>query len=201
MNKNIFTISLIALMALSFASCGEVEADEEEGVVINGVRWATRNVDRPFTFTNSPQSVGHHRQWNNRNGHGHGSILTSWPSGVPAGTSWTRENDPCPRGWRVPTQAELQSLGAGAWVTEWNGARVSGRVFGTAPNQIFLPAAGYLHADDGRPEESGLYGFYWSNTASGTSNAVALVFNDLGRTVSGANSRRWGFSVRCVAID
>ena len=201
MNKNIFTILLVALVSFSFTSCGESENNIEEGVVINNVRWATRNVASFGFFTNNPQDVGQFRQWNRRGGWGDGSILTSWNPSTPTGNAWTRENDPCPRGWRVPTQAELQSLGLGTWVADWNGTRVSGRVFGTAPYQIFLPAAGYLRANDGEHEERNLYGYYWSSTASGTNNAVALVFNDLGRSVTSGNSRSFGFSVRCVAID
>ena len=49
-------------MAFSFTSCGDIDEDilttPEEGVVINGVRWATRNVAAPGTFIANPQDAG-----------------------------------------------------------------------------------------------------------------------------------------------
>ena len=115
----------------------------EQGVVVNGVRWATRNVDTPGTFAQNPESFGRLYQWNRRSAWNvRYSTVLGWNSSTPTGTSWTFLNDPCPPGWRVPTRAELQRLvDAGSTWTTRNG--VNGRLFGAAPNQIFLPAAGY----------------------------------------------------------
>ena len=41
---------------------------EDPGVLINGVRWATRNVDAPGTFTTAPENAGMLYQWNRRVG-------------------------------------------------------------------------------------------------------------------------------------
>ena len=61
----------------------------------------------------------------------------------PTGTSWTRANDPCPQGWRVPTGNELCSLmNAGNTWTTRNG--VNGRVFGSS-NIAILPIISYIH--------------------------------------------------------
>ena len=111
---------------------------------------------------------------------------------VPTGTSWERANDPCPAGWRMPTRDELQSLvNAGSIWTTRNG--VSGRLFGTAPNHIFLS----IIADDEFLERVGKYGLYWSSTQSGE-EAEALMFRqqDVGVTNF---FRDFGLSVRCVA--
>jgi len=41
---------------------------QETGVVINGVKWATRNVDKPGTFVANPEDFGMLYQWNRRVG-------------------------------------------------------------------------------------------------------------------------------------
>jgi len=38
----------------------------DEGVVINGVKWATCNVDNPGTFVNRPETTGKIYQWNRK---------------------------------------------------------------------------------------------------------------------------------------
>jgi hypothetical protein len=58
---------------------------ESEGVLINGVRWATRNVGSPYTFTSSPQELGNY-----------------YP--------FTQAQNVCPTGWRLPTRREFESL-------------------------------------------------------------------------------------------
>ena len=174
------------------------------GVVINGVRWATRNVDAPGTFADNPQDAGMLYQWNRRIGWSSTNPMTdsngntTWDSSIPAGTAWYAENDPCPAGWRVPTQAELTNLRnqPNIWVSNWNDTGINGRLFGTAPNQIFLPAAGNRYIG-GWLNSVGTIGDYWSSTQVGR-NAMVLWFTS---THSGANDidRTNGFSVRCVA--
>jgi hypothetical protein len=71
-------------------------------------------------------------------------------------------NNPCPEGWRVPTSEELNSLAAAD--SEWairNG--VGGLLIGTAPNQIFLPAAGSRRYVGGGLRNGGTVGGYWSS--------------------------------------
>ena len=183
------------------------------GVVINGVRWATRNVDAPGTFAATPASSGRFFQWNRRQGWvapAANTFAPGWDISRPTGTVWLTVNDPCPVGWRLPSRAELQSLNnaGSAWAT-FNG--VPGRVYGTAPNQIFLPAAGFIVGTttafgfDGRGSlaSAGTSGFYWSFTNAGSfgfdgANAVVLHFRSA--TSSVTDERRVnGFSVRCVA--
>ena len=137
-----------------------------DGVVIDGTRWATRNVDAPGTFAENPEDAGMFFQWNRRTGWASTGTVSRWDSSIPTGITWESANDPCPTGWRVPTRAELQLLvnSGSVWGT-YNG--VNGRLYGTAPNRIFLPAAGHRsNYRDGAHSED-IRGVYWSSTRGG----------------------------------
>ena len=171
-----------------------------QDVVIAGVHWATRNVGSPGSFAASPESAGMLFQWNRRQGWSStGASVIGWDATLPTGTSWTRANDPCPAGWRVPTEAELRSLmyANSTWITK-NG--VNGHLFGTAPNQIFLPAVGIRFGDNGSLHGVGQLGYYWSSTQLGSELAWYLDSYS-GRVVAGSNWRQFGFSVRCVRSE
>ena len=225
MKKSIITL---IIFAFALSSCGifrKTEThpdprthDEGEGVVINGVRWATRNVDMPGTFAETPESVGMFFQWNNKRAWSAVDERVEGWRGIEArGTAWYAENDPCPAGWRVPTHEELQSLvdAENEWVTQ-NG--VYGRLFGTAPYQVFLPVTAWRR---GRGMLGGINagGFYWSSTMSNplieTLAFETLAFRTayflqvlneynecgyIGYWVSSTN-RANGFAIRCVSIN
>ena len=191
MKKLIITFGVFTLI---FASCGRTSnaTTFDEGVVINGVRWATSNVDAPGTFAENPESWGMLFQWNRKKGwcslalfeiisncpdyeglerweclealeYYIDKLLVDWDSTYAIGTKWYAENDPCPAGWRVPTKEELQKLvDAGSEWATQNG--VNGRFFGTAPYQIFLPAMGYRSGSYGDLSDVGIWGEYWSST-------------------------------------
>jgi hypothetical protein len=149
---------------------------EDEGVIINGVKWATRNVDAPGTFTASPEMAGMFYQWNRKTGWRWDESLvnsdggTTWNRGDTEGRKWAKANDPSPAGWRVPSEKELKKLLDTNKVTEvWTTFNhLQGKKFTdkTTGNSIFLPAAGIIN-DTGNggcyPEDFGSYGLYWSN--------------------------------------
>jgi len=200
--KTFFSTLLLSAVIFVFSACNDPEPTPTDGVVINGITWATRNVDAPGTFADNPQDAGMFFQWNRRQGWSATGEVTDWDSSLPEGTEWENENDPCPAGWRVPTIEELQSLyNAGhTWIANWNDTDINGRVFGTYPNQIFLPAVGFRYRVDGSLHLVGAYGNYWSSTKGDISEfAWDLHFNS-GRV--NANGHWWrtnGLSVRCVA--
>lgn len=170
-----------------------------EGVLINGVCWATCNVDAPGTFASSPESVCKYYQWNRKTAWSATGSVSNWDSSIPSGTSWERANDPCPAGWRVPTQSEIQSLinSGSIWTTK-NG--VSGRQFGNGDKTLFLPAAGYRHRSNGVITSANSYGDYWSGTLLDSSHAYLLFFASANATVSN-DYRSFGLQVRCVADE
>jgi len=233
MYKN-FLIPFIFLFSLSLiiSSCNdkdEPEKDEPvyEGVVINGVRWATYNLASHGTFVENPEDFGGLFQWGRRgDGHeqhdsptttelstsdvpSHGNFITAsnhprdWRS--PQNDNlWANPktvNDPCPQGWRVPTLDELQTLDDTRNVTsEWTIVNdVSGRIFTdiNSNNTLFLPAAGWRVQNNGALDNVGTHGYYWSSIVIGT-DARNLSFSS-SNVVVGNNLRTWGFSVRCVA--
>jgi uncharacterized protein (TIGR02145 family) len=180
-------------------------------VLINGVKWATCNVDAPGTFAAAPESAGMFYQWNRKiawsatdpmvNSNGG----TTWDSSVPEGTEWTKANDPSPAGYRVPTSGEIQSLldedkVTNEWTDNYNGTGVSGRIFTDKNNgnSIFLPAVGYRISSDGTLYLAGSYGYYWSSTQLDSGNAYTLYFLS-SIAVWGSCYREFGQSVRPVA--
>jgi len=178
---------------------------QEEGVVINGIRWATRNVDAPNTFTINPEDAGMFYQWNRKIGWSSTNPMinsdggTTWDVSMPEGDSWGKTNDPCPTGWRIPTLEELQSLvAAGSQWTTKNG--VYGRYFGSGEQTVFFPAAGSRYFYGGTLLSVGVDGMYWSETPypSLSWRAYHMYLHSSGVYMY-YYERNNGHSVRCVA--
>jgi uncharacterized protein (TIGR02145 family) len=189
----------------------------DEGVEIDGIRWATRNADMLNLFAKNPEDAGKLFQWNRQahwsTGDGGGifdttseSELRNWDSSAPEGSEWTLANNPCPIGWRVPTREEFRSLiNSGRTQATLNG--VSGLLFGTAPNQIFLPVVRTRNnRNNGRLAASIPDGAYWSSTSAGDSDTEARILffevkDSFGNSIADIRitERANGLSVRCVA--
>jgi uncharacterized protein (TIGR02145 family) len=178
---------------------------EEEGVIINGIKWATRNVRAPGKFTAHYYDPGMFYQWNRKVGWSSTDPLvnsdggTTWDDSSPSGYAWERENDPCPDGWRVPTRAELASLGNGVWTN----TPTAGSFFGSDENSIFLPAAGARYNSTGEHYSVYKGGLYWSSTANAVYGGYCfyLLFDNTNAISHFSINPAYGFSVRCVAED
>lgn len=134
--------------------------------------------------------------------------ITGWNStGKPDG-SWSdtskTANDPCPAGYRVPTEAQWQAVisnnnveRVGSWNNDGN--YTTALYFRNPSNvrTLMLPAAGYRFATDGSLFFRGRFGYYWSSSEA-ASNASSLYFSSSSVGVT-YPSRTSGFSVRCVA--
>ena len=211
MKKTLFYFTLLLIANFIFIGCSSDDEDELVsdigGVVISGVRWATRNVDAPGTFAATPESVGMFYQWNRRTALAATGEVANWDSSIPTGTEWESHNDPCPPNWRVPTYAELNSLMRTTSI--WTNRRgVNGRLFGRAPYQVFLPATGKRIPvyENNIFLGGGTDGAYWSSsTQSGGGTARYLSFGSgnaiggIGGMVMAHSVRSGAMPIRCVA--
>lgn len=117
--------------------------------------------------------------------------------------------DPCPAGWRVPDIQTYQHLTpSGGYDEDIEGCAVSGDwntgwtfTFADGQESYFPAAARY----DGSyamlyGSVSGLWGNYWTNTASSGSNglAEALAFQQKSISPLASGSRADAYSVRCI---
>jgi uncharacterized protein (TIGR02145 family) len=201
-----FCSVMIAMAIVSFASCEkETENDPttDVGVVINGVKWATRNVDAVGAFVATPESTGCFYQWNRKLAYPATGEVTGWDSSTPSGTTWEKANDPSPAGWRVPTKDELKSLlDADKVRNEWTTQKgVSGRKFTdkATGKSIFLPAAGHRSYSGGTLRLAGTDGTYWSSTKYNNSSAYSLTFDSDLAVLDYDFYRRYGLSIRPVS--
>ena len=184
-------------------------------VVHNGKCWLDRNLGASQVATSSTDAnaYGDLFQWGRLDdGHqirtsgttsilsisdtpGHGNFIT--PGSSPydwrnpqndnlwQGVSGT--NNPCPSGWRLPTEAE--------WNTErlsWSSNNAAG-AFGSP---LKLPVAGLRANSNGSLSNVGSNGYYWSSTIDGPLSRL-LIFGSSNAYMFSYN-RAYGNSVRCI---
>jgi uncharacterized protein (TIGR02145 family) len=179
-------------------------------------------------FTPSWEIIGGYWQW------GRKEMVASGPSGPgtsqtvdgkismwniyclygPPDGSWRGNvktaNDPCPAGYMVPTSEQWDGVLKNNKISRvgtWESSSINYNSGLKIGDKLLLPAAGLRSNDDGALFGRGYYGFYWSCTERGSSNAWNLGGSssawDLSFYSSGAytgyNFRTGGLSVRCVA--
>ena len=215
MKKNNFVyfclLHVVSMAILTFNSCSKdrdiekVPLSQDKGVIINGVKWATRNIDAPGTFAANPEDAGMFYQWNRKKAWAATGSVSGWGSSTPSGTTWEKANDPSPSGWRIPTLSEFETLfDYGKVTNEWitvNG--VYGKKFTdvVSGDSIFLPASGCRFFSDGTLAGTGSNGFFWSNTLHESNESAVYYLNLIGSDAATtfASGRRDGYSIRCVA--
>ena len=129
---------------------------------------------------------------------GHGSFILSasspydWrsPQNINLWQGVSGVNNPCPTGYRLPTETELDAERA-SWSTQ-NAA-------GAFASVLKLPLAGYRHNSTGSLMDMGTLGGCWSSTNSGIySRSLSLSSS----SVNMINEyRTTGLSVRCIKND
>lgn len=181
-----------------------------------GRTWMDRNLgaSRVATSSADEQAYGDLYQWgrgtdghekrtsqttstlSSRDTPGHGKFITAgsgsiynWRSpqnnNLWQGVNGT--NNPCPEGFRIPTEAEWEAELL-SWTTK--------NAVGAFASPLKLPVAGYRSNSNGSLLNVGSIGSYWSGTVNG-SNAQNLLFYS-GNAFMDINYRAYGFSVRCL---
>jgi len=126
---------------------------------------------------------------------GHGDFITeSYPPydwrGPQNDTLWqgvSGTNNPCPAGFRLPTDIELDTERL-----SWS----SNDAAGAFASPLKLVAAGSRFYDNGSLYSVGSYGYYWSSTVDGI-HARLLYFGS-GSAIMSNYDRAGGLSVRCI---
>jgi uncharacterized protein (TIGR02145 family) len=114
----------------------------------------------------------------------------NWYNGTNPDNLWqgvSGVNNPCPIGYRIPTEAEWNAESL-SWSTK-NSA-------GAFASPLKLPMAGYRDYSDGSLGNVGTDGVYWSSTVS-SANARSLNFFSSVAFMN-TDARAFGFSVRCL---
>ena len=125
---------------------------------------------------------------------GHGDFITvsdgtnyNWTDFADEDTLWQSNGlTPCPLGYDIPTEAELQTEVTAFTSNDGDGAF----------SALKLPLAGRRSDGGGTLRSVGSNGYYWSSTASST-DARRLKFHSSNAYMDNSN-RATGFSVRCI---
>jgi uncharacterized protein (TIGR02145 family) len=180
-----------------------------------GKTWMDRNLgaSRVATSSTDANSYGDLYQWGRRSdGHqcrtsgttttlsssdipSHGNFIlapnspSDWrtPQNTALWQGASGTNNPCPTGYRLPTETEWE-----AERSSWS----SNNAAGAFASPLKLPLAGFRFFNSGSLGDVGIWGLYWSSTVSGT-DARYLAF---GISAAGwsTTSRAMGFSARCI---
>jgi hypothetical protein len=97
------------------------------------------------------------------------------------------ENDPCPNGFRLPTESELNEERL-----SWS----SNNAEGAYNSPLKLTLAGNRLRTDGSLANIGNFGYYWSSTVSG--GTAQFLFINANTASMEPGSRAFGLSVRCI---
>jgi uncharacterized protein (TIGR02145 family) len=195
--KNLQYFFTVTTLMFLFFSTGYAQIN------INGVCWATCNVDMPATFATNPEDAGMFYQWGSNVGWSSTDPLiasdgiNTWRNLSQSGNVWLPEKNPCPKGWRVPTRQEFQNLiNISNYWGNLNG--INGRFFGNEEPFLFFPCAGYRVNSDGTLGHENMSGYYWSCTPYST-EAYSLYFRADTNLIQSGFYRWNGLSIRCVA--
>ncbi|MDE6483118.1 MAG: fibrobacter succinogenes major paralogous domain-containing protein, partial [Rikenellaceae bacterium] len=190
-------------------------------IYIGGAYWKKYNVNSVGNLATAlpsectgvrTNSLGRLYQWGRNVAWGSDvSSASGWntSTNTDSNSEWPSNTNPCPSGFRVPTDIEYQNL-ANACIVEFynNGSDWANNNYGyitlvsktNSKLKLEFPAVGRRAYWDGGRTNYGTNGFYWTSVGDkvNTVNAHDIGFNSGGITTAGNDNKRNGFSVRCV---
>jgi len=181
------------------------------GLKVGSVYWASANVGLYQTFAARPDMYTEFYQFNRPTAWAATGSVGGWTSIINENLNWQVGNDPCPAGWRLPTQAECVALYSTG--TTWANANTRGNAIGgrfigpnsitcSLPNNmfgcIFLPALGLRDITNGSRSGEITNGYYWSVMQYSNTNGYLMTFADWDTNPSNNANKAYGFPVRCV---
>ncbi|MDR1763976.1 MAG: fibrobacter succinogenes major paralogous domain-containing protein [Dysgonamonadaceae bacterium] len=120
-----------------------------------------------------------------------------WGDGSDSANPPKGANDPCPEGWKIPSQAQWLAVTNSAYnplITWWSGP-TNGKSVG---RHLFIPAGGLREVTSGNLYSVGDYCYLWTSVAK-NDLALSMSYSATGQNWSSYGEyRAWGFSVRCV---
>jgi len=170
-------------------------------------QWGRKGPDSSQWYDTNTENFAHGPTGPDSGDANDGSI-SSWDEDSAPDDSWSDDsktaNDPCPAGYRVPTQSQWDGVidednntqsYVGTWASDDTNYS-SASFFG---NDLMLPATGYRHTRGGSMWNRGLSGMYWSSTLYTGSPAWVMVFGSSFAYMYSDAYRTTGYSVRCIA--
>ena len=96
-------------------------------------------------------------------------------------------NNPCPQGYRLPTESEMNALISALGITN----RIN-----AAGSPLAFSASGSRFTSNGTVENQGSFGYYWTSSVDGFDARRCNFYSNGTNTLSSA--RGYGFGVRCL---
>ncbi len=100
-------------------------------------------------------------------------------------------NNPCPSGFRIPTQAEWD-----AEITSWGSGNANAA--GAFASPLKLTIGGFRARTSGEIAEADIKGYYWTSATDGIATYFLLIDSEVAITGPIAGARADGYSVRCI---
>jgi len=203
----------------NYVHCGEPSKVVDVINPITGKTWMDRNLgaSRAATSATDEEAYGDLYQWGrSSDGHqcrnskiepkvsssvtpDHGDFILSYMN---YGYNWHMPpknddlwqgvngiNNPCPSGYRLPTEAEF-SAERRSWTTD--------NYAGAFASPLKLTLAGTRFYANGELQSVGTLGNYWSSTTTENFAKTLIFHNNNNKANIGGTSRAYGNSVRCI---